>query len=360
MFAKDLCNTFLLANTPLEKLENKHVRLFLEKYTSKDIPSVSLLRKTYVNECYEDTMNNIQNQVKGKKIWVSIDETTDATGRYIANVAIGTLEIDKPGKIFLLSCDVLEKDAAPYMVKAANAIKAFYSKMIHLTCIAHGLHRTSEKIRSLFPKVDELIANMKKVFLKAPARVELFKKEAPDVPLPPSPIITRWGTWLEAAINYCEYFKPILNIVQQLSAEDAISIGKVKKIMFEENILEADLVFIYSNYGILKTTIKSLEKQCLSLADSIKIVENIENKFKEVSCTKGVEIYNKFKNVIEKNDGFRQLSNISKIITGENTSTKNIPEDLSSSDLVYFKYAPISSTDVERSFSRFKNIFAEN
>ncbi|XP_025194335.1 CGG triplet repeat-binding protein 1-like [Melanaphis sacchari] len=66
MFAKDLCNTFLLANIPLEKLENKHVRLFLEKYTSKDIPSVSLLRKKYVNECYEDTMNNIRNQLGGR------------------------------------------------------------------------------------------------------------------------------------------------------------------------------------------------------------------------------------------------------------------------------------------------------
>lgn len=222
MFAKDLCNTLLLANIPLEKLGNRHVRLFLEKYTGKDIPSVSLLRKTYVDECYEDTMNKIRNDVMGKKIWVSIDETSDATGRYIANVVIGTLEVDKPGKIFLLSCNVLEKanhstisklfdkamfslwpsgiqhdnvllfvtDAAPYMVKSANAIKSFYSKMIHITCLAHGLHRTSEKIRSLFPKVDELIANMKKVFLKAPSRVELFKKEASDVPLPPLPIIT--------------------------------------------------------------------------------------------------------------------------------------------------------------------------
>ena len=72
----------------------------------------------------------------------------------------------------------------------------------------------------------------------------------------------------------------------------------------------------------------------------MKIDENIENKFKEVSCANGVEIYNKFKNAIEKNDGFRQLSNISKIITGENTSTNNIPEDLSSSDLVYFRCAP--------------------
>lgn len=64
--------------------------------------------------------------------------------------------------------------------------------------------------------------------------------------------------------------------------------------------MEANLVYNYSNYGILKTPITSLEKQYLPLADSNKIVENIENKFKEVFCTKGVEIYNKFKYVIEK------------------------------------------------------------
>lgn len=88
MFAKDLCKTFLLANIPLEKLGNKYLRSFLKRHTDKDIPSVSLLRKAYVNECYEETMNEIQNQVMGKKIWVSIDETTDVTGRYIANVVI--------------------------------------------------------------------------------------------------------------------------------------------------------------------------------------------------------------------------------------------------------------------------------
>jgi len=55
---------------------------------------VLLLRKTYVDDCYEETMNEIRNQVMGKTIWVFIDETTDATGRYVANVVIGTLEID--------------------------------------------------------------------------------------------------------------------------------------------------------------------------------------------------------------------------------------------------------------------------
>jgi hypothetical protein len=85
-FFKDLCEAFLKSNIPLEKLGNPHLRLFLEKYINKDIPSVSTLRKTYVNDCYEDTMNEIRNQILNKKIWVSIDETTDTEGRYMENV----------------------------------------------------------------------------------------------------------------------------------------------------------------------------------------------------------------------------------------------------------------------------------
>jgi len=53
-------------------------------------------------------------------------------------------------------------DAAPYMVKATKSIQAFYSKMIHITYLAYGLHRVCEKIRVKFPKVDVLISNMKK------------------------------------------------------------------------------------------------------------------------------------------------------------------------------------------------------
>ncbi|KRX29906.1 hypothetical protein T06_13412 [Trichinella sp. T6] len=32
---------------------------------------------------------------------------------------------------------------------------------------------------------------MKKVFLKAPSRVQLFKEMAPEIPLPPQPVLTR-------------------------------------------------------------------------------------------------------------------------------------------------------------------------
>lgn len=241
-FNKDLCKTLLAANIPINKLNNPFFRSFLEKYTHKNIPSVSLMRKTYVNECFNDTMNSIRKEVFGNKIWISIDETTDAESRFITNVVIGILKVDQPaGKIFLLFSDILEKtnhstickvfdkalftlwpngihhkdvllflsDAAPYMVKAAKCIQAFYPKMVHITCVAHGLHRVAETIRGQFPKIDELISNTKKIFLKAPSRIDLFKNEAPGIPLPPSPVLTRWGTWISACIYYCEHIQTI-------------------------------------------------------------------------------------------------------------------------------------------------------
>jgi hypothetical protein len=90
---------------------------------------------------------------------------------------------------------VLYSDAAAYMVKAGHSLKVFYPNLLHITCLAHGLNRVCELIRTEYPLVNELIANVKKVFLKAPLRVEVFKTSLPDVPMPPEPIITRWNTW---------------------------------------------------------------------------------------------------------------------------------------------------------------------
>lgn len=57
-------------------------------------------------------------------------------------------------------------DAAPYMVSAMNSLKVLYPNMIHLTCLAHGLHRIAEFIRENFNNVNILISNMKKIFSK--------------------------------------------------------------------------------------------------------------------------------------------------------------------------------------------------
>jgi len=45
---------------------------------------------------------------------------------------------------------------------------------------------------------------------------------------------------------------------------------------------------------------------------------------------------------------------------GEEITMDNLPEDFSYDHLLYFKYAPISSVDVERSILVYKNMLADN
>ena len=71
-------------------------------------------------------------------------------------------------------------DAAPYMVKAAKGLQVLYPKMVHVTCLAHALHRVAEEVRGNYPEVDRFIANAKKTFVKAALRVQKFKEEAPS------------------------------------------------------------------------------------------------------------------------------------------------------------------------------------
>jgi len=108
-FTTDLCTAMVSANIPLSKLKNENFRNFLSKYTGQHIPDESTVRKNYVSNTYNNTINSIRTYVENKKLWVSIDETTDVDGRYVANVIIGTLEIGCPGKTFLFNCEVLEK-----------------------------------------------------------------------------------------------------------------------------------------------------------------------------------------------------------------------------------------------------------
>ncbi|KAL4125966.1 hypothetical protein QTP88_010198 [Uroleucon formosanum] len=305
-FNYDLCQALLSANIPLNKLSNDCFRNFLEKYTNNNIPVESTLRKSYVAQCYEETINNIKKYCENQKLWISIDETTDVEGRYIANVIIGTLEIGCPGKIFLLNTEALEKanytsiaklldkalhllwpqvikydnillflsDAAPYMVKAGKGIKIIYSKMEHVTCLAHGLHRVAEEVRKYFTKVDQLTSNVKKNFLKCPARIQFFREKAPNISLPPQPVLTRWGTWLSAANYYCEHYETLKEIILGLNREDSISIEKAQDLM-EDCDLKSDLIYIYSNFGTLSNSITKLETFGLSLQHSIKIVQKV-------------------------------------------------------------------------------------
>ncbi|KAL4097236.1 hypothetical protein QTP88_022042 [Uroleucon formosanum] len=248
------------------------------------------------------------------------------------------------------------------MIKAGKAIQNLYTKIIHVTCLAHGLHRVAEEIRNQYKNVDQLVSNVKKTFLKAPSRIQTLKSVASDIPLPPQPILTRWGTWIDAALYYCKHFEIIKQVIDMLDENDVESIKKCKQIL-KSNNLEANLAFIMSNYGFISTSITRLETKGMSLTESIKIIKTAKESIYSANvggCAQAKAIDEKFQKVMEKNVGFVQLQKISDIINGQNESMDGLPTDISSGDIPFFKFAPISSVDVERSFSKYKNILADN
>lgn len=107
---------------------------------------------------------------------------------------------------------LLVTDAAKYMVKAGRLLKVLYPFLLHVTCANHALHRLCENIRKRFNAVNHFIALAKSVFLKCPSRLTFLKGFAPNLPPIPSPIITRWGTWLRAVQYYATHFKIFVEV----------------------------------------------------------------------------------------------------------------------------------------------------
>lgn len=64
--------------------------------------------------------------------------------------------------------------------------------------------------------------------------------------------------------------------------------------------------------------------------------------------------------MLNKNKTNQLLIKISNILSGDEENFDGLPEDMNINDLIYFKYAPITSVDVERSFSMYKNMLTDN
>lgn len=376
----DLCAAFVESNIPLHKVNCKSLNEFLDKYTGHKTPDESTLRKTYLPNLYRKKIDEIKDDIGDHFVYLIVDETTDARGFYIANLLIGILDVDEFKKPYLIACKqlpatnydticrfvnnglltlsvamnrvlLLLTDAAPYMVKAAKTLKVFYPNMIHVTCIAHGINRIAEAIRQLLPDTNKLVNNGKKAFLKAPSRISKYKEIMINLPLPPEPVITRWGTWLEAALFYAENFAKFVEVVDNLE-DDAECVKKLKAIV-QSSSLKNELTFLKANLSFLNSSLTKLEKQGMPLHVSIEIVKFVENQINCIPGPKGAVIKKKYIDVVSKNTGFEFVCNFAKIITGEhNVNVNNYSSDL----IAFFKYAPISSVDVERSFSVYKHI----
>jgi hypothetical protein len=103
----------------------------------------------------------------------------------------------------------------------AKELSVSYPKLIQVCT----LHRICETIHGLYVNLYKLVANGKKIFMKLPGRIEIFKNNTPDTLLPETPVHTRWGAWLDAPVYYAENFEIFRFVVNEHDSSDASSIA---------------------------------------------------------------------------------------------------------------------------------------
>ena len=134
------------------------------------------------------------------------------------------LEIKRDNFILFLT------DAARHMSLAGKTLKELYPSLMHITCVAHLLHNCAIRVRAHFKNIDKIIAMIKAAAIKNKDR----KKDFHNAGLPSSPdhVITRWATWLRAALYYSENLPAVRTIVNNWTsagllvsrAKDAINV----------------------------------------------------------------------------------------------------------------------------------------
>lgn len=141
-----------------------------------------------------------------------------------------------------------------------------------------------------------------------------------------------------------------------MDPEDAESIRKALAV-FAENRIRADLAFIKSNFSSVVETITSLQYQGSEIDYAISKMEKLLAGLQNLDPT----YRTKFLAILRRNVGFESLMDIRNILYGKERKDPNNEyiARLSPSELTLFKYCPVTSSDVERSFSVYKSILSE-
>lgn len=103
-------------------------------------------------------------------------------------------------------------------------------------------------------------------------------------------------------------------------------------------------------------SIVRLETKGLDINESIEIVESIREK---MGALKQKEFGHKLNAILSRNPGYEQIVKIRNAIYQNAQPGDEYVQILSPNELTMFKYAPLTSTDVERSFSEYGNVHTD-
>jgi hypothetical protein len=295
-------------------------------------------------------------QVAGRPLLLTIAQLEKTNNQTIASLFNSSMSLLWPGGVQHAKVLFFVSDGAPYMVKAGTALKTFYPNMLHITCLAHALHRVAEIVRTKYKKVDKFVSSVKKIFLKAPGRVTAFHELYPKLKLPPKPVLTRWGTWLDAVSYYAEHFHSIEAFVNTLDENDSTAIKEVQRLLVKSAPrLKLDIIEIQQYYSGISQTINKFETKSFQLEEAVELWENT---FLYLSSAPHQVVVDKIVSVANKNPDLDKLLLLGK----KKEAVLNLHpfKDMSPAELLNFQYVPLVSCDVERTFSMLKSFLRDN
>ena len=140
------------------------------------------------------------------------------------------------------------------MSSAGKTLKELYPSLMHVTCVAHLLHKYAMRVRAHFKNIDEVIATIKAATIKNKDRKKDFHDAG--LPFPPDPVITRWATWLRAALYYSENLPAVRTIVNNWTSAGLL-VSRAKNAINVEGLV-SDLVKI-NQYRTLAPNVEFLK-----------------------------------------------------------------------------------------------------
>jgi hypothetical protein len=108
---------------------------------------------------------------------------------------------------------------------------------------------------------------------KSPAGRELFRNKAPDTLYLPTPIVTCWGTWLDAVVYCAENLEIFCSVMNEFDRDDVFSFVILQDILKgsdELMMLKTDLAHIHANFSFLSQSVTKAGKAKNLLSETIK------------------------------------------------------------------------------------------
>ena len=274
-------------------------------------------------------MGKLDGKVSKSKLFYCTEIKGSANNKIIKNEFQKSLKLLFNKNINFENIFLIISDQAKYMLKFVNKLKKskLYPNLMHVSCLAHCLHRVCEKIRSIFNKTDNLVNYFKK-YLK-PLNIQKLFKSQTKLKLPPRVITTRWCSWLKAVIYFNDNFFKIKKFINSNNFKINSYLRNVRFILNSKNY-KRELNKLYK-YKFLVPYIAKLEDPSLSAPQAFQLIKNTKSYIKDKNVLK------KLNNSLAKNPDIYTL--INKIKTNN--------------DLLF---SPLVSVDVERSFSILKCI----